>query len=236
MKADNIYVLSPTQSTPIANYQQPVQTNQIFPCWSRQRVYVGTGKGEVRILSYPDFEPVLNYNYERSKIAGLSNNNNDNGGSSSNGNDNDNEATLTRTTFTNTNEFALNGHTGSCLSVELSPNGKYLASGGTDSLVCLYDTKDFICSRTLTDLIGPVKSLSFTWDGYYVVAGSDAEIQPGQSTGIDCYHCESGERVHTFKTAGPAPVVAWAPTRYQLAYSDLGQLRIVGVDLEKDKK
>lgn len=201
-------MLSPTQPTPIANHQQPVQTNQVFFCWSRKRLYVGTGKGQVRILSYPDFEPVISYAYDRSAIDGTD----------------------------AADEYALKGHTGSCLSVELSPNGKYLASGGTDSLVCLYDTKDWICNRTLTDLTGPVKSLSFTWDGFYLVAGSDAEVQPGQATGIDCYHCESGERVHTFKTASSSSVVAWAPTRYQLAYSDVGQLRIVGVDLEKDKK
>ncbi|KAF3764773.1 WD40 repeat-like protein [Cryphonectria parasitica EP155] len=207
-KADNVFVLSPTQSTPIANHQQAVQTNQIAFCWSRERVYVGTGKGEVRVLSFPDFEPVIHYSYDRSMIDGPG----------------------------ATNEYALKGHTGSCLSVELSPSGKYLASGGTDSLVSLYDTRDWMCHRTLTDLIGPVKTLSFTWDGFYLVAGSDVDVQTGQSTGIDCYHCESGERVHTFKTASSTPVVSWAPTRYQLAYSDVGQLRIVGVDLEKDKK
>lgn len=184
-----------------------MQTNQIFFCWSRKRVYVGTGNGTVRILSYPDLQPVLHYNYDRSKIDGPG----------------------------ATDEYALKGHTGSCLSVELSPNAQYLASGGTDSLVCLYDTKDWICRRTLTDLVGPVKSLSFTHDGYYLVAGSDADVQLGQGsgTGIDCYHVESGEKVHSFKTATSSPVVAWAPTRYQLAYTDVGQLRIIGVDVDK---
>jgi THO complex subunit 3 len=39
--------------------------------------------------------------------------------------------------------------------------------------------------------------------------------------------------VHTVKTAGASPVVTWAPTRYCLAYSDLGSLRIIGVDTDK---
>lgn len=56
-----------------------------------------------------------------------------------------------------------------------------------------------------------------------------------EGTGIECYHVESGERIHTFKTASPSPVVAWAPMRYQLAYSDLGQLRIIGIDLDAKK-
>lgn len=51
--------------------------------------------------------------------------------------------------------------------------------------------------------------------------------------GLEVTHTESGEHVHTFKTAGSCPVVAWAPTRYCLAYSDLGTLRIVGVDTDR---
>lgn len=179
------------------------------------------------MLSYPDFQPALRYDYDRSRIDGAD----------------------------STSEYMMKGHTSSCLSVELSPNARYLASGGTDSVICLWDTQDWICQRTFTDMVGPVKSLSesfplsaavplshalaslamqiiyqiltlvtcagFTFDGFYVCGGSD------EGTGIEVYHCDSGERVHTFKTATPSPVVAWAPTRYMLAYSDLGQLRII---------
>ncbi|KAL2883514.1 hypothetical protein SGCOL_001197 [Colletotrichum sp. CLE4] len=76
-------------------------------------------------------------------------------------------------------------------------------------------------------MIGPVRSISFTFDGNFLVGGSD------EGSGLDIRHAESGDHVHTFKTAGPCPVVAWAPTKYCLAYSDLGVLRIVGVDAEK---
>lgn len=159
----------------------------------------------MRILSYPDFKPVINYAYDRTAIDGPN----------------------------ASREYSLKGHTGSVLSTELSPNGRYLASGGTDSLVCLYDTEDWICRRTLTDLVGPVKCMSFTHDGYYLVAGSDVEMEKGQPVGIDVFHVESGEKIHTFKTATSSPVVAWAPLRYQLAYTDVGQLRIVGVETDK---
>lgn len=56
-------------------------------------------------------------------------------------------------------------------------------------------------------------------------------IYPG--SGLEISHVETGDHVHTFKTVGPSPVVAWAPTRYCLAYSDLGALRIVGVDVDR---
>lgn len=85
--------------------------------------------------------------------------------------------------------------------------------------------------------------IGFTFDGNFLVGGSDEGKLPGArkaqtlttspGSGLDIRHAESGDHVHTFKTAGPCPVVAWAPTKYCLAYSDLGVLRIVGVDAEK---
>lgn len=70
-------------------------------------------------------------------------------------------------------------------------------------------------------------SIGFTFDGSFVVGGSD------EGAGLDVTHVETGEKVHTFKTAGACPVVAWAPTRYWLAYGDAGSLRIIGVDTDK---
>lgn len=57
-------------------------------------------------------------------------------------------------------EFTLHGHTSSCLTTELQPSGRYLATGGSDSMIALWDTNDWICQRTLTKMVGPVKSLS----------------------------------------------------------------------------
>lgn len=124
-------------------------------------------------------------------------------------------------------EFMLNGHTSSCLTAEMQPTARYLATGGSDSIIALWDTNDWLCQRTLTRMTGPVRSISFTFDGSYIVGGSD------EGNGLEVSHVETGEHVHTFKTAGSCPVVAWAPTRYCLAYSDLGILRIVGVDVDR---
>jgi THO complex subunit 3 len=59
------------------------------------------------------------------------------------------------------------------------------------------------------------------------------ELTCGLGSGLEIVHTETGEYVYTFKTAGPCEAVAWAPTRYCLAYSDLGILRIIGVDAER---
>lgn len=141
--------------------------------------------------------------------------------------------------------FSLNGHTSSCLSVAMQPTARYLATGGSDSIIALWsvashtcqscrstkylarDTKYWICQRTLIDMVGPVRSISFSFDGSYIVGGSD------EGSGLEIAHVETGEYVHSIKTSSPCPVVAWHPSRYHLAYMDLGGLKIVGVDSER---
>lgn len=225
-QGDNVFVLSPTQATPIASYQQPVQTNQITFCHSGKKIFLTTGEGRTKILSYPSFEPILHLSYDPSTA------------------------------------FTLNGHTSSCLAVEIQPTGRFLATGGSDAIIALWDTTDvrasdctlslvslggytaitlsnfelakvqnanspvsqWICQRTLIDMSGPVRSISFSFDGSYIVGGSD------EGSELEIVHAETGEPAHTVKTAGPCPIVAWHPSRYWLAYTDLGSLRVIGVD------
>jgi THO complex subunit 3 len=136
-KGNTVFVLSPTQDQPVSSHQQPQETNQIAFCWGGKKVFLSTGEGKVRILSYPDLEPLL------------------------------------FDAFDPPGEHMLNGHTTSCLSVEMQPSARYLATGGSDSIIALWDTKDWLCQRTLTTMVGAVSSLSFTFDGSYIVGGSD---------------------------------------------------------------
>jgi len=127
-------------------------------------------------------------------------------------------------------ELSLRGHTSSCLSVELQPTGRYLATGGSDAVIALYDTKDWICQRTLIDMTGPVRSISFSFDGSYIVGGSD------EGSALEIAHTETGETVHSVKTGGPSPVVAWHPFKYMLAYADSGSLKIIGGGGEPERR
>lgn len=67
----------------------------------------------------------------------------------------------------------LNAHTSSCTSIQVCPRGRYIAVGGSDALISLWDTTDLVCQRTLMDMTGPVRSLSFSFDGSFIVGGSD---------------------------------------------------------------
>ena len=119
--------------------------------------------------------------------------------------------------------YTFGAHTSSCTCLVLSPTGRYLATGGSDALMCLWDTTEWVCRRALDRTVGGVRQVSFSWDGGYVVAGSE------EGSGLDIAHVESGEYVHTIPTMSPVVCVAWHPRRYWLAYSgDPGGLKIVG--------
>jgi THO complex subunit 3 len=123
-----LFQISPAKSAIVSSRQLSVDTNQMAFCWSGDKVFLPTTEGKIRILSYPDLEPVLHVNHAVKE----------------------GEST----------EFMLKGHTASCLTTELSPTGRYLATGGADSIIALFDTKDWICQRTVSRIAGPVKSIS----------------------------------------------------------------------------
>jgi THO complex subunit 3 len=117
----------------------------------------------------------------------------------------------------------LHAHTSSCFSLALSPTARYLAIGGSDALISLYDTTDWVCKRSLTSATGPVKSVGFSFDGSFVVGGDD------EGKTLEVAHVESGECVGKIETGGGAGVVAWHPGRYWIAYAgEGGGLKILG--------
>lgn len=105
----------------------------------------------------------------------------------------------------------------------MSPSGEYLAVGGGDALVSLWDTNEWTCVRTLDLVEGPVKSVDFSFDGSYIIAGADDDKK------LQIAHVETGEVAWSADLAQPASQVAWHPCRYVLAYSaDKDGLKIIG--------
>ncbi|KAE8152144.1 WD40-repeat-containing domain protein [Aspergillus avenaceus] len=119
-------------------------------------------------------------------------------------------------------QHTLNAHTSACLSIALAPTGRYLAIGGSDALVSLWDTTDWICRRTVSSNNGgAVRGVSWSFDGRFICGACD-EVGCG-GNGIEIFHAETGESVYTVPTGGGVnsgiPAVAWHPSRYWLAYS-----------------
>ena len=131
---NKLHVLSPTEPNVISTHQQPTMTNDITFDWSGQRLFVTTGEGKIRILTFPGLEPAYQFSYKDPSEK----------------------------------EFMLSGHTSSCIAVELHPFNRYLATGGTDSLISLWETNEWNCVRTITKMTGPVRSIC-THTSYHLV-------------------------------------------------------------------
>ncbi|ODH47953.1 hypothetical protein GX48_05975 [Paracoccidioides brasiliensis] len=197
-------------------HQQSVQTNAATFSHSFNTsdldLFLTTGDGTVKVVSYPSFAPL----------------------------------------------HTIHAHTSACLSIALSPTSRYLAVGGSDALISLWDTTDWFCKRTVSSANGgAVRGVSWSWDGRFIVGACD---EPGcGGSGLEIFHAETGESVYTIPTGGGlgansgvngitgstsgsgvavgVPAVAWHPSRYWLAYSVTadsmgsnsgGGLRIVG--------
>jgi THO complex subunit 3 len=190
----------------LASHKQSVQTNGSTFSHSLQSddldLFLTTGDGTVKIVSYPDFKVL----------------------------------------------HTLHAHTAACLSIALSPTARYLAVGGGDALISLWDTNDWVCKRTVSSANGGgVRGVSWSWDGRFIVGACD---EPDFGGGLEIFHAETGDSVYTISTGGSGggglgngpgsglgvPAVAWHPSRYCLAYSVYGDalppsstgLRIIG--------
>lgn len=125
---------------------------------------------------------------------------------------------------------SLPAHTSSCLAISYAPDGKHVAVGGSDAMISLWDTTDWICKRTMTNPnSGSIRGLSWSWDGRYVVGACEDNADTAGGGGMDIYHAESGDVVATIPNA---PAVEWHPNQYWLAYTQVDSNRKGGTSLK----
>lgn len=134
----------------------------------------------------------------------------------------------------------LHAHTSSCTSIALSPTARHLAIGSSDSLVSIWDTTNWICQKTFAGMSisnntnpetyggvasvvsGGIKSVGFSFDGAYVIGGSD------EGDGIEIGHVDTGEYVYRAEAAKCNGLVTWHPSRYWVAWAGDAGLRVIG--------
>lgn len=102
-------------------------------------------------------------------------------------------------------------HVGGVTALALDPRGRYLASGGVDSIVNLFDLEDWISAKTITSAEHSINSLSFSYDGEYLAVSTTGPY-------VDICATETGLPLHRVPAPAAAPVVAWHPSRYVVAY------------------
>ncbi|KAI0057557.1 WD40 repeat-like protein [Artomyces pyxidatus] len=109
-------------------------------------------------------------------------------------------------------------HVGGCVAAALDPRGRYLASGGHDSIVNMFDMADWICARTITSCEHSITDLSFSHDGEYLAISSTGPY-------IDICATETGVPLHRVPALAPSPTVSWHPSKYAIAYCGQTKLR-----------
>ncbi|CAK5263112.1 unnamed protein product [Mycena citricolor] len=115
-----------------------------------------------------------------------------------------------------TRKEELPAHPGGCMALALDPRGRYLASGGFDSIVNLFDVEEWICTHTITACDHRINGISFSHDGEYLAIGSAGSY-------VEICGTETGLSLHRVPTSAPATAVTWHPSRHALAYC--GQTR-----------
>ncbi|ODQ66112.1 WD40 repeat-like protein [Nadsonia fulvescens var. elongata DSM 6958] len=108
----------------------------------------------------------------------------------------------------------LRGHRTAASSIKFDPQGKYLAIGGKEGIVSLWDLNDWICIKTFSKTDHPICSISFSHDGGYLAVASENNVP------IDIINVATKESV--FSITRPsfafAPIVEWAPMKYSIAF------------------
>ncbi|KAG6861575.1 hypothetical protein C0995_014871 [Termitomyces sp. Mi166 len=122
-------------------------------------------------------------------------------------------------------------HVGGCVAVALDPRGRYLASGGFDSIVNMFDLNEWICARTITvsEYVplfllssfnersselwnrNAINALSFSHDGEYLAIANAGNY-------VDICATETGVPLHRVPALAPSPTVSWHPSKYVIAY------------------
>ncbi|KZW04381.1 WD40 repeat-like protein [Exidia glandulosa HHB12029] len=102
-------------------------------------------------------------------------------------------------------------HVGHCYALALDPRGKYLATGGADSIVSLIDLEQWLPVRAFSSTETTVNALSFSHDGEYLAIAGDHQY-------VELVASETGQVMHRVPGVTAAQSVAWHPSKHILAY------------------
>lgn len=104
------------------------------------------------------------------------------------------------------------GHTASVLSVAVDPAEQYVATGGGDALVCLWDARQdtLVNVKTFYHMDNPIRAISFSHDSRYMtMSGDDA-----------CLYIEDlvEDVSETIDLKTSVEESAWNPAKHVMAY------------------
>ncbi|CAH0476342.1 unnamed protein product [Peronospora belbahrii] len=102
-------------------------------------------------------------------------------------------------------------HAGSCVCLDLHPSGRYLALGGVDSLVSLWDLEELYCTKTFVVTTSGIRFVRFNHDGNFLAIGMD-------DPNLIVLDAASGEVVINLQLQNTLQNLSWHPSKNLLAY------------------
>uniref|UniRef100_M4B9B4 Anaphase-promoting complex subunit 4-like WD40 domain-containing protein n=1 Tax=Hyaloperonospora arabidopsidis (strain Emoy2) TaxID=559515 RepID=M4B9B4_HYAAE len=102
-------------------------------------------------------------------------------------------------------------HAGSCVCLDLHPSGRYLALGGLDSLVSLWDLEELYCAKTFVVTTSSIRFVRFSYDGKFLAIGME-------DPNLLVVDVESGEEVVNLQLQNNLQYLSWHPSKNLLAY------------------
>ncbi|OBZ70055.1 THO complex subunit 3 [Grifola frondosa] len=109
-------------------------------------------------------------------------------------------------------------HVGGCTAAAFDPRGIYLATGGYDSIVNLFEISSWMCQRSITSCEHAINALSFSHDGEFLAVATAGPY-------VEICATETGLPLHRVQTSTPPCTVAWHPSKYVFAYC--GQIKTI---------
>lgn len=125
--------------------------------------------------------------------------------------------------------YVLKAHTSACHNIAMDPVHARFATGGSDSIVLLWDLYELTPCNYYMGLDWEIRQISFSFDGMLLATASE-------DTFVDIIATETCDRCHKINTVAPQYSVAWHPKSYLLAFSgedrsrvgDMGNIRLFG--------
>lgn len=90
------------------------------------------------------------------------------------------------------------------MGMAIDPLNRYLACGGNDGLVSLWELGDFVCVRTFERCDAGVRAVSFSYDGRFLAMSSDAKE-------IEVADVKTGASAHSIDVGFSCPSIEWHP-------------------------
>lgn len=102
-------------------------------------------------------------------------------------------------------------HVGSCMCLDFDSTGRFLALGGLDSLVSVWDLEELYCVKTFVVTTSSIRFVRFSHDDKYIAIGMEDPT-------LVIVDVESGETAVTVQLQNNLQYLCWQPNKNILAY------------------